>query len=95
MAPNADPLKHRSAIRTPLHGLTSILVKNEDEAVNVCVELVQKDGVRSFLLCPGFTNKGVSKVVKEAKMVGADARKAADKITGEVKDVTKKVKDKI
>ena len=62
MTPDADPSKHRSVIKTPLYELTSILVKNEDEAVRICKELVQKDGVQSFLLCPGFTNKGVARV---------------------------------
>ena len=62
MTPDADPTKHRNVIRTSLYELTSILVKNEDEAVKVCKELVQKDGVQSFLLCPGFTNKGVARI---------------------------------
>ena len=62
MTPDADPSKHRSVIKTPHYELTSILVKNEDEAVRICKELVQKDGVQSFLLCPGFTNKGVARV---------------------------------
>ncbi|MGD0818199.1 MAG: DUF6506 family protein [Methanomassiliicoccales archaeon] len=66
MTTDADPAKHRSVIRTPLYELTSILVKNEDEAVKVCIELVQKDGVQSFLLCPGFTNKGVARVTEAA-----------------------------
>jgi hypothetical protein len=30
--------------------------------VRVCRELVENDGVQSFLLCPGFTNKGVARV---------------------------------
>jgi hypothetical protein len=50
---DADPAKHRNVIRTSLYELTSIIVMNEDEAVKVCKELVQKDGVQSFLLCPG------------------------------------------
>jgi len=62
MTPDADPAKHRNVIRTSLYELTSILVKNEDEAVKVCKELVQRDGVQSFLLCPGFTNKGVARI---------------------------------
>ena len=62
MTPDADPSKHRTVIKTPLYELTSILVKNEDETIRICKELVQKDGVQSFLLCPGFTNKGVARV---------------------------------
>jgi hypothetical protein len=62
MTPDADPRKHRSLLQTSLYELISILVKDEDEAVKVCGELVMKDGVQSFLLCPGFTNKGVARV---------------------------------
>jgi len=62
MTPDADPSKHRNLLQTSLYELTSILVKNEDEAVKVCKELVKNDGVQSFLLCPGFTNKGVARV---------------------------------
>lgn len=62
ITPDADPSKHRSVNKTPHYELTSILVKNEDDAVKVCIELVQKDGIQSFLLCPGFTNKGVARV---------------------------------
>jgi len=62
MTPDADPSKHRTVIKTPLYELTSILVKNEDEAIRICKELVQKYGVQSFLLCPGFTSTGVARV---------------------------------
>jgi hypothetical protein len=62
MTPDADPSMHRSVIKTPLYELTSILVQNEDEAVAISRELVLKDGIRSFILCPGFTNQGVARV---------------------------------
>jgi hypothetical protein len=53
--PDADPAKHRCVIKTSLYKLTSVLVKNDDEAVEVCRELAQKEGVHAFILCPGFT----------------------------------------
>lgn len=62
MTPDADPHRHRNVIETPLYHLTSILVKDEDEAVNICKDLVRADGVQSFILCPGFTNKGVARI---------------------------------
>jgi hypothetical protein len=64
MTPDANPQKHRSMLKTSLYELTSVLVKNEDEAVKVCKDLVEKDGVQSFLLCPGFSNKGVARVAE-------------------------------
>jgi hypothetical protein len=62
MTPDADPHKHRNVIETPLYQLTSILVKDEDEAVKACKDLVRKDGIQSFILCPGFTNRGVARI---------------------------------
>jgi hypothetical protein len=69
MTPDADPHEHRNVIETPLYQLTSILVKDEDEAVETCKDLVRKDGVQSFILCPGFTNRGVARI---ADAVGDD-----------------------
>ena len=60
--PDADPAKHRCVIRTSLYELTSVLVKDDDEAVEVCKELAQKEGVHAFILCPGFTHKSVARI---------------------------------
>jgi len=62
MAPDADPAKHRSVIDTSTSQLTSVLVRDEDEAVRICTDLVKKSAVQSILLCPGFTHAGVAKV---------------------------------
>ncbi len=62
MAPDADPALHRTVIETSIQQLTSVLVKDEDEGVRVCRDLVRKKGVQSFLLCPGFTNQGVGRI---------------------------------
>jgi len=64
MTPDADPHKHRSVLKTSLYELTSILVKDEDEALKVCKELAKKEGIQSFLLDPGFTNMGVARVAE-------------------------------
>ena len=61
MVPDADPVKHRSVVETSIYSMTTVLVRDEDEAVRVCRDMV-KDGIQSFLLCPGFTNMGVAKV---------------------------------
>ncbi|HVO77301.1 MAG TPA: DUF6506 family protein [Methanomassiliicoccales archaeon] len=62
MAPDAEPSKHRSVIDTSTSQLTSVLVRDEDEAVKVCADLVKHSEVQSILLCPGFTHAGVAKV---------------------------------
>jgi len=60
--PDADPAKHRCFIKTSLYELTSVLVKDDDEAVEVCKELAQT-GVHAFILCPGFTHKAIARIV--------------------------------
>jgi len=61
--PDADPAKHRCVIRTSLYELTSVLVKDDNEAVEVCRELARREGVHAFILCPGFTHKAVARIV--------------------------------
>ncbi len=62
MTPDADPAKHRSVIETPLYRLISVLVRDEKQAEEVCGDLVRTEGVSSFILCPGFTNKGIGRL---------------------------------
>ena len=61
MAPDADPAKHRSVIETPLYRSISVLVRDESQAQEVCADLIRKEGVRSFILRPGFTNAGIGR----------------------------------
>jgi hypothetical protein len=44
--PDADPAKHRCTVKTSLYELTSVLVKNDDEAIEVCKELRKAGGSR-------------------------------------------------
>lgn len=59
MTPEALPDRHRSVIDTPMYRLISVLVRDEVQAEEVCADLVRQEGVSSFILCPGFTNRGV------------------------------------
>jgi len=65
MAPDADPKKHRASIKLPKFELTVVVADlgNLDQAVDVCRELVQNEGVQGLTLCPGFTHQAVAKVV--------------------------------
>lgn len=65
MTPDAEPSRHRTVVETSLYQLTTVLVRDEDQAVELCRELV-RDGVQSFLLCPGFTNHGVGRIAEAA-----------------------------
>ena len=64
MSPDGDPTQHRTFIKTSKMELTTVVVPlfEFDRAAQVCQELVQKDGIQSIILCPGFTSAGVSKV---------------------------------
>jgi len=64
MAANADPSQHRASIKGSQFEYTSVAVPlhDFDRAAEVCKELVEKDGVQSILLCPGFSHEGVAKV---------------------------------
>ena len=64
MAPDSDPERHRASIKTPKFELTTVVVElmNFDQAVNVCKELVQKEGIQSLILCPGFSHEAVARV---------------------------------
>jgi hypothetical protein len=64
MAPEVDPQTHRASIKTPRFELTMVLVElwNFDQAVNVCHNLVQNQGVQSLTLCPGFPHGAVAKI---------------------------------
>lgn len=65
MAPDGDPKRHRASIKTSKFELTTVVVElmNFDQAVNVCQDLVQNEGVQSLILCPGFSHEAVARVV--------------------------------
>ena len=62
-APDADKTIHRSTIKTGKYKLTTVIVKNLQEALEVCDELVKKEAIDSILLCPGFTHRDVAEIV--------------------------------
>jgi len=64
MAPDGDPNQHRATIKTQKLELTTVVVgwMNLNQAVEVCQELVQKEGVQALNLCPGFNHEAVVKI---------------------------------
>lgn len=66
MAPDGDPEKHRTSLKTLSLELTTVLVElmNIDQIVAVCKDLVQKEGVQSLVLCPGCTHQMVGKIAE-------------------------------
>ncbi len=67
-APDADKEKHRGVIDTGKYRLFTVVVRNQAEALEVCREFADKEGIDSVLLCPGFTHKDVAEI---AEVVGS------------------------
>ncbi len=64
MAPDGDPQKHRASIKTSKLEIFIVVVElmNVEQAVNVCRDLVQNEGVQAISLCPGFTHEAVARI---------------------------------
>lgn len=60
--PDADPEKHRSVIETSKYKLFVALVRNQNQAVEVCKRYAKDEGIHSILLCPGFTHKEIAEI---------------------------------
>ncbi len=65
-APDADPEQHRCVIETPKYKLSVVVVRDQNQAVEVCKKLVKDEGIHSILLCPGFTHKDVAEIAEAA-----------------------------
>jgi hypothetical protein len=61
--PDADKNIHRSRIETGMYKLLTVIVKNQQEALEVCDELIEKEQIDSILLCPGFTHIDIAGIV--------------------------------
>jgi len=61
-APDAEPEKHRCVVETPRYKLFVVVVKDQDQGVEMCKNLVEEEGIHSILLCPGFTHRDVAQI---------------------------------
>jgi hypothetical protein len=64
MALNADPIKHQASVKSDQFEYTTVFIPlfDFDRAAQVSKDLVEKEGIQSITLCPGFTHEGVAKV---------------------------------
>jgi hypothetical protein len=65
-ASDAEPEKHRCVIETSKYKLFVVVVKDQDQAVEMCKKLVEEEGIHSILLCPGFTHRDVAEIAEAA-----------------------------
>jgi len=62
-APDAETKKHRCVIETAkYYKLFVAVVKNQEQAVEVCKKIVIEEGIHSILLCPGFTHRDIAEI---------------------------------
>ena len=61
--PDADPDKHRVVLETGKYKLTTVLVRNQAQALSACRDMAEKEGIHSVMLCPGFTHKDIAEIV--------------------------------
>ena len=61
-APDAEHEKHRSVIDTGKYRLFSVIVKSQEEAVEVSKEMYEKEGIHAIILCPGFAHGDVAEI---------------------------------
>ena len=61
-APDADPEKHRTVIDTGLYKLFTVIVRNQEQALQVAKQMVAAEGVQSVLLCPGHSHEDVGAI---------------------------------
>lgn len=61
-APDADMARHRTVIDTGRYRLHSCVVRSQAEALQVCRQLREQEGIESVLLCPGFSHQDVAEI---------------------------------
>ncbi|MBE9512061.1 MAG: hypothetical protein IMY71_14425 [Bacteroidetes bacterium] len=75
-APDADKEKHRSIIDTGKYKLLSVVVKTQEEAIEECKDIHEKENIDTVLLCPGFKHLDVAEISRslEGKVAVCVAR---------------------
>lgn len=61
-SPDANSEIHRSAIDTGKFKLWTVVVRNQDEALQTAKRMVEENQIDSILLCPGFSHLDVAEI---------------------------------
>ena len=90
-APDAEPEKHQCMVETSKYKLMVRLVKNQEQAVEVCKKLVKEEGIHSILLCPGFIHQNVAEISEAVgKSVGISVARGDGPSSKIAKEVMKR-----
>ena len=69
LVPNVDHKVDRSTIKKDNYKCITVLVNDEEEALEVAKELVETEDIHAFILCSGFSNSAVGEI---SSVLGAD-----------------------
>lgn len=61
-APDADYERHKTIIDTGSYKLLTVVVKTQEEALNVASNIYKKEKIDAIILCPGFTHTDVAEI---------------------------------
>jgi hypothetical protein len=61
-APDAYYEKHNNTIDTGRYQLFTVVVKTQNEAIEVSKSIHKKEKIDAIMLCPGFTHTDVSEI---------------------------------
>ena len=61
-SPDANPELHQSKIDTGKFKLWTVVVRNQEEALQFAKGMVEEHQIDSILLCPGFTHLDVAEL---------------------------------
>ena len=61
-APDAEYEKHQSMIDTGTYRLLTVVVKTQDEAIEISQRLYEQEKIDAIILCPGFTHRDVAEI---------------------------------
>ena len=57
-----DPIKDISVLDNAKYTCYTVLVQNQTQALQKCIELVNEKGVNVITLCPGFSHKDIAQI---------------------------------
>ena len=61
-APDAEYEKHQSIIDTGTYRLLTVVVKTQDEAIEISKRSYEQEKIDAIILCPGFTHRDVAEI---------------------------------